>query len=131
MHDLIRVDTGGVIRPDEAGEGSFRATWIGDRMDVKDEFFLSASEEEISIPNVCAGYLLEHNSPLRISLGYQKSYAPSNLKVHPNAPLIAPRSVFEGRITFENRSNGGSAISGRMRQGVLMMEYLMSPTGRN
>ncbi len=79
----------------------------------KGTFFISASEEEVAIPDTHVGYVLERGFLLH-----------TNFSTHPNAPYIGPKSIFEGKITFENYVHHGGT---RLHQGILQSTLELRP----
>lgn len=80
-------------------------------------FFLSASSEHVEIPNGYVGYVVER----------EPSFFHLPFASHPNAPYIGPKSVFKGRITFENYMIREGHISEGMIQSKLLLKPLRTP----
>ncbi|MEK6959560.1 MAG: 2'-deoxycytidine 5'-triphosphate deaminase [Nanoarchaeota archaeon] len=110
----------------------------------KRTFYISASEESVSIPESYIGKVSEGSmisSLQRFRQTGHKRYAPLPLMAHPNAPNIGPKNVFKGVITFENVVMGicdgrpctDRQVSSRvdiyrgMRQSYIYLERLSCP----
>ncbi len=93
----INVYNGGVIDPRRPINSYFKEIELDEKgMYIeKGEFFISSSKEWISICNCYLGWVW-HNQ-------YFESPEGANpIEAHPNAPMIQPSRIFEGKITLEN-----------------------------
>ncbi|MFC2135140.1 hypothetical protein ACFLTH_11025 [Bacteroidota bacterium] len=80
------------------------------------QFYLSSSKEEVEIPNNCVGFVKEFIIDDRCVFAS-----------HANAPLIGPKSMFKGVITFENNHIVHGTIYANDIQSVLTLRKLKTP----
>ena len=115
--DLL-VYPGGLLQPGQDNTFIPRAVGrIEKHYFPQGAFFLSASSEYVEIPEGYAGYVVEREPQL-----FHLPFAS-----HPNAPYIGPKSVFKGRITFENYMMREGHISEGMVQSKLLLKSLRTP----
>ena len=88
---------GGVIDPKDPEDDHFEEIELDDEGMYGDlgDFFISSSAETVSICSCYVGWVW-HNKFMQSLRG------DTYMEAHPNAPLIHPRNVFEGKITLEN-----------------------------
>ncbi len=110
----------GRLQPGNLQEGQFKPQVVG-RLEPsyfpKGSFFLSASSEYVEIPPGYVGYVVER----------EPHYFLLPFASHPNAPYIGPKSVFKGRITFENYMMREGHIFEGMVQSKLLLKPLKTP----
>ncbi len=106
--------TGGVIDPTHPRK-NFRETNLPpEGLFLRaGEFFLSASREEVILPERYVGYVVEREPDL--------FHLP--FSTHANAPYIGPETVFQGAITFENHM----LLPGRLTPGMLQSKLHLRP----
>jgi deoxycytidine triphosphate deaminase len=99
----IKMYNGGVIDPREPVDPHFDEIILDEKgiYGRAGDFFISSSAEWISHCSCYLGWVW-HNMYLDSPLGI------TPMDAHPNAPLIHPKNMFEGKITLENhpRVNG-------------------------
>lgn len=124
---------GGLLVPGKDNSDKFEKVVLSPVKDYflpSGTFFLSASAEEVEIPEAFVGYVTEGNSfgtNHRFMHTFDPRYAPLNFSAHPNAPYIGPKTVFKGRITFENRLRLDSWLRAGQKQSELMLVPLSDP----
>lgn len=84
----------------------------------KNDFFLSASQQHIEIPEGYCGYVIE--SLPRIN--QTKYFIP--FTTHANAPYIQPKNIFKGNIVFENTMRNDGVVYEGMLQSQLILKKL-------
>jgi len=130
MDKKIKVYNGAVLRAGTAAEGGFDTITIPKKGLILPDamFFLSVCEQELEIPDHLFGEVFHDDSTIRyIKHGLPgEGYTPPRIRCHPNAPYIGPRSIFKGKIAFENLTLGCQKISPGMKQSEIYFGYLSS-----
>jgi deoxycytidine triphosphate deaminase len=130
--DLL-VYRGGLLIPGKDNSDKFKKVILKSVEDYflpQGTFFLSASAEEVEIPEAFVGYVTEGNSfqtNHRFMQSLDPQFGPLNFSAHPNAPYIGPKTVFKGRITFENRLRNDALLREGQKQSELILVPLSSP----
>ncbi|MBR9676113.1 hypothetical protein GOV05_03835 [Candidatus Woesearchaeota archaeon] len=127
MDSEIWLYTGGVINPGEELDEHFVKIDLNSFEDVylrRKAFFISSSQEKVSIPEDFVGYVTESDSIMSLS----KKELPISFLTHANAPYISPKNIFNGHITFENTMKWGSVIRKGIKQSEFYLIGLSSPS---
>ncbi len=121
LHKDARIYTynGDVLIPRNKREDDFKDLLIPkEGLMIKDNhFYLSSSIEQVEIPTDCVGFVKD--------MAYDSYTAPYSS--HPNAPVIGPKSIFKGVITFENIHGSTGIIRSGEKQSVLYLRKLIEP----
>lgn len=101
----IRRYKGGIIDPKKPVDDFFEEIMIDEKGHYGDrrEFFISSTAEKVSICSCYLGFVWH-------SMNHRHTFALNRMASHPNAPVIHPRSVFEGKITLENYPNNAHRL---------------------
>ncbi len=119
MGPEIWIYEGGVLEPGKSWEQSFRKVSLesGKMYLPEGTFFISSSAEIVSIPPGYVGHVNES--------AYRGD---SIFTTHANAPYVGPKTVFNGKITFENTMmNGGGNVGVGVEQSRLSLRRLKTP----
>jgi len=131
MHPEIQIYNEGILQPGTSPQPYFKkitlATapiWIPEFL-----FFISCSEEEVEIPSGFVGYVTENVVRRReVTCSIRPEGQPLNYASHANAPYVGPRTVFKGKVTFENfLYRNGAEIHAGMKQSELRLVPLVTP----
>lgn len=120
MDSNIHIYTGSVLEPGNLKPTDFEEVtlrYLEDLFLPQGAFFLSSSSEHVEIPKAYAGYVIERDPSMFLS----------PFSTHAHAPYIGPRTVFKGKITFENRMCRNGYVQCGMPQSKLLLCPLAPP----
>jgi len=133
MDPKIKIYKGKVLIPGNLKEDDFsEETLVADKpLYLKQgTFFISSSAESVYIPPEYAGFVTERSSIMTLQMytvTKRPEFAPSPMFTHANAPYIGPKTVFSGKITFENHMGWGDYIKCGMKQTELVLMRFRTP----
>jgi len=119
----ILLYTGGLLDSKESIKENFKEIDISEETIIpRGSFFISSSQESVEIPENYVGMVTQMQTQ------HSHSYYRRNLPFfsHPNAPVIGPKNIFRGTITFENYAFVDSIIKQGMFLSQLYLERLSS-----
>src|SRR3989344_80266 len=120
MDKEIWLYRGGVIKPGFPTQNNFEKINVDKPLFLpRGAFFISASQESVELPDYYVGYVSESgivNVPLEQLPRYVLPF-----RSHAHAPYIGPKSVFRGKITFENTMKRDGYVYPGMTQSRLVL----------